>query len=278
MTFCGNCGSDNPAGNRFCFSCGAELSARPQEPQLGYNPNAGQEIERLGPYNPNANYYVPPAQQYGQQQPFQQPYQQPYQQQPGQQQYMQQPYQQQQYPPAPYQQFNPYGGRPQPFYLQGAPNNNTNLRWIAIILAIATLAVTLVSLFVIPIDDSGTTLLGLGLDDPDAMVVLVFVIISLVIGIVGVFIPIFSIVTGVCVIATVALLFTNEGYSFDTSVLFIFVGVSVVIMVLGLIASLFMNKYVRSNVRNVTMFDCCMMTWKGVRLPVQQQPLQQYRY
>ena len=76
MTFCGNCGSDNPAENRFCFNCGAELPPAPEGPQMGYNPTMNNEVERIPAYNPNANYYnqAPPVQQQYQQQP---PYGQP---------------------------------------------------------------------------------------------------------------------------------------------------------------------------------------------------------
>ena len=36
-------------------------------------------------------------------------------------------------------------------------------------------------------------------------------------------------------------------------------------MALGITASMVMGKYVRSNVRNVSMFQCNLFTWTGIR-------------
>ena len=51
----------------------------------------------------------------------------------------------------------------------------------------------------------------------------------------------------------------------------------IVAIALGVIASLVMNKYVRSNVRNVTMFQCSLFTWIGIRDPVNKQPENPYQ-
>ena len=308
MTFCGNCGTNNPAGNRFCFNCGAELTVPSEEPRMNYAPQ-NEEVERIGAYNPNIHQNV--SNQPPQQQQFQQPpgYQQQYQQQPYQQyappagqyqnqQYGQYPgqqygqyqdpqygqYQGQQYNQYPGQQYGQYQQDPpkQLVYLYGAPNNNVKMRIIAIIVSIAALAVAMVALFAIPSDlsDFGTTLLSLGLGE-DGMIVLVFVIISLVVGIIGLLIPIFSIVTGVCIIATAALILTNPGFSdtMDITGMLVFVVMAVLVMGLGLLSSLMMSKYVRANVRNVNMLQCSIMTWTGVRVP-QEYPgqNQQYQY
>ena len=299
MTFCGNCGSDNPAGNRFCFSCGAELGTVHAGPQMNYEPPVEEEIERIGAYDPNKNYNIPPAQPYQQQAPYGQP-QQPYQQPPyGQNPYQQQapygqPYQQappygQQYPYPPQQPYGAYPGQQkQPIaYLPGCPDNNKNFRFISIILAFAALVVTVVALFAIPMDgaDMATTLFGIGVAE-DGLPVLVFAIVSLVIAAVGIFLPIVSIVTGVCVICTAALILTGTGFvGLDANVPLV-IGLGAVVIVLGLVSSLLMNKYVRSNVRNVTMFQCSLFTWKGIpapnnqpgQMPYQQPPMQRPPY
>jgi len=275
MTFCGNCGTNNPNSNRFCYNCGAELTMQPEAPPMGYAPVENREVERIGPYNPNANYYVPPQQYHPQYQQYQQPPQQyPPQQYPQyQQQYQQQGYGQ--YPPM--GQYPPQQKQaPQPVYLYGAPNNNANLRMTAIILSIATLVVAIVTLCGVPTDngDFGTTLMALGLG-PDAAVLLVFVILTILIGIVGVLIPIFSIVTGVAIMGCLTLVLTNSAYHVGLVSMIIFLVLALLVILLGLFTSLMMNKYVRSNVRNVTMFQCCLMTWKGIKLPGEGQQSQQ---
>ncbi len=294
MTYCGNCGSDNPEGNRFCFNCGAELPLQPQQSNMGYIPTMDTEIERIRPYDPNANYYVPPQppqQNYQQQQPYQQQYM-PQQQYPPQQGYQQYPpavypgQQQQQYPPQGYQgypQYPPqqYPGQRQrepPFYLYGAPNNQISFRWIAIILSIATLVMTILTLTIIPVTENDS-LIGIGLGE-DGLYVLIFCIMTIVIGILSLLVPLFNIVTGVCVIGTITLIFTNSGFAVTDTTLILFILMGVVIMVLGLVSSLLMTKYVRSNVRNVTMFECSLWTWIGIKMPQDQyqQQYQQYQY
>lgn len=324
MTFCGNCGSDNPAGNRFCFNCGAELPPAPVEPQMGNNPTVNNEVERIGAYDSNANYYsaaAAPVQQqqqqqyqqpaydqqpYQQQQPYQeaqQPYQQqPYQQQqdPYQQQYQQQGYQQpyQQAPPQPAYQQPVYGQQPyqQPQYgaqpgqklpmafLYGAPNNNKNFRFIGMAVSLAAFVMTVVAICAIgliknPETDSLQTLISFGLNDSNGLFILVFSILSILIGVVSIIIPMFSVVSGVCTILTAALPMINKGlapYVNDGNfVLIIVLGIAAI--VLGIAASFIMNKYVRSNVQHVTMFQCSLFTWIGIRMPQTNQMQEPYQ-
>jgi len=290
MTFCGNCGIENPEGHRFCFNCGAELPILPEEPEMGYTPTMdNHEIERIGAYDPNVNYYIapkpvhtevsyqqPPAPQQFGQPPYQQP---PMQGQYGQPQYQQQGYQynqgQYQQPPMQGQYgagYAPYGAprSREPVYLYGAPNNKKGLRFVSIIMAIAALAVTMVSIFVLPADmhSSDTTLFSLGMAK-DGIAVLIFAMVSVALAIISLFIPMFSIVSGVCVIATAAIVELKIGISFamDQTAFILFIVLAVVIMILGIIASMLMGKYVRSNVRNVSLFQCCVLTWKGIRIP-----------
>ena len=330
MSFCGNCGSDNPASNRFCFNCGAELPPAPVEPQMGQTP-VNNEVERIAAYNPQKNYnaaaspvpqvqqqpqfdqqqpqygqqpYQQPGEQY-QQQPYQQgsaqnPYQQPYQQQPqyAQQQYQQQPqYGQQQYQQQPQYNQQPYQPYGQPQYGQpyGQPaaagmmvmdssmGTNKNLRFIGIGLAIAAFVVTIVALCAIGVitpkdSDSLQSLISFGLSS-EGMVVLVFAILSIVIGVASIIIPMFFVVSGVCTILTAALPMINEGlklYVDNTGFTLVLV-LGIVAIALGVIASLVMNKYVRSNIRNVTMFQCSLFTWIGIRDPANKQPENPYQ-
>jgi hypothetical protein len=257
---------------------------------MGYNPQH-EEVERIAAYDPNKTYYsapIPPTYPQGYQQGYQQPpygqqqYQQPYPAQPYQQQYPPQPVYQQPYNP--YQQGynNPYAQppRPQPVYLYGAPNNNTTFRWLGIIMAIAAAAITLVTLFVIPIGNTGLSLFSMGFEENGA-ILLIFTILALVLGVIGILMPALALVSGVSIIGTVILIYTNIQYQSDFNLesLMVFILVAIVIIVLGLIASTFMNKYVRSNVRGVSMFQCCIMTWTGVKMPqANPDPYQQYRY
>jgi predicted ATPase len=43
---CSKCGSDNPAGKKFCGDCGAPLADRPLSAQGGIQPNGGATRER----------------------------------------------------------------------------------------------------------------------------------------------------------------------------------------------------------------------------------------
>jgi len=297
MTFCGNCGSNNPSGNHFCFNCGAELIVPQEDPRMGQPQPGNPEVERIGAYNPNVNYNIPnqpPQQQYNQQQQYgQQQYNQgQYQsQQYGQYQQPQYgqrpPYQQQQYGQQQYNQGQQYGQYQQPqdssvIYMYGAPNNNVNFRWLGIILAVVSLAMVFVSLVAIPADmsDMGNTLLSLGLGE-NGLFILIFVIICIVIGIIGLLIPLFNIVTGVCIIATGALVMTNSGFSdnITTAGFLVIVAMALIVIVTGLLAAMFMSKYVRSNVRNVNMLQCCLWSWMRIRMP-QNIPdqYQQYQY
>lgn len=291
MTFCGNCGSDNPAENRFCFNCGAELPPAPEGPQMGYNPTMNNEVERIPAYNPNANYYnqAPPVQQQYQQQP---PYGQPYQQQPFQppaQQYQQpqydpsyqqqpygQSYQQQQYAAPMQQQWQPPYGQPYPqqsgrgkmVFLQGSPNNNTNLRYVGIGLSIAAFVLTIVALAAINVIDS-KSLISFGLDKDGQIMILVFSIVAIVVGVASILVPMFTVVSGVCVIMTDALLKISNNlaatHTIDDGGFAIIIVLAALVMVLGIASSFVMGKYVRSNVRNVTMFQCNLFTWTGIK-------------
>ena len=152
-----------------------------------------------------------------------------------------------------------------------------NMRWIAIILSVATMVMTVVTLTVISDGATGLSLLNVGMEDS---AVLAFLAVSLVIGIFGLLVPIFSVVSGVCIIAT-AFLASEAAVRISSEGMIIFVCLAVVVMFLGVIASLVMTRYIRANVRGINMFQCSIMTWKGVQVPpewMQYLYQNQYRY
>lgn len=274
MAFCGNCGKENPESNRFCYSCGAEISKPVQEPHDGYVPTMDNGVERIGSYNPNVHYAQPPAVQY-QPQPYQ-PYGQPYQQYPPQYQTYQ-PYPNQPYMPPfqPYTNNMDYGRNLEPVYLNGAPNNRKNLRFIAIGLSLATLVLVMVALLAVPMSTTGKSLLFASFD---YMEVLLFVMLALIFAFVGVIVPMFSTITGVCLIGS-SMLLVAKGIPMDGSI-FIVIVLAIVAAIIGLISSACMKGYARANVRNVTTLQYNLYTWTGIRMPddTDQQFQRQYRY
>jgi len=257
MTFCGQCGTGNPPGNRFCYNCGAEL-------MVPINRDDG-EVARIGAYRaPEERAYIPPA-------PQQPPaYQQQQYQQPPAQQYPPYP----PYPPPyyPYQNQRPpmYRSRmpSEPKYLDGAPGNNIKFRWISMILSVAAFALVLVALFGIGFGPAGHSynLFGIGFED-GAIMALILSVMGLVIGIGSIIFPILNIPTGLFIIGAAAVACSNNEYCPDGMTLVIFVALGLAVMILGLFATKFVKDYVHSNVRNISLFQCCLMNWLGIRLP-----------
>jgi len=256
MTFCGKCGTANPPDNFFCYNCGAKLV-------VPINRDDG-EIARIGAYRPEEERaYIPPA-------PEQAPayQQQQYPPQPPMQQYPPYP----PYPPAyyPYQRPPAYRQRvaPEPQYIEGAPNNNLNFRWISMGLSVAAFAVTLIALFGIGFGTAGHSynLFGVGFED-GATMALILSIMGLVFGIASIIVPILNIPTGLFIMGAAAVACSNSEYCPDSMTLVIFVAIAIVVMLLGFIATRFVKQYVYSNVRNITLLQCCLMNWLGIRLP-----------
>jgi len=187
----------------------------------------------------------------------------------------------------------PYGAAPYPnqpgqkvpmTYLYGAPNNNKNLRFVGMVMSIGAFVMTVVAICAIglinnPDTDSLQTLISFGIGDKNGLFILIFGILSIGIGVVSIFIPMFSVVSGVCTILTAALPMINKGLApyVDNGNFILIIVLGVAAIVLGVAASLVMNKYVRSNVQHVTMFQCSLFTWMGIRVPanMQQDPYQQ---
>jgi hypothetical protein len=254
MTFCGKCGTANPPDNFFCYNCGAKLT-------VPINRDDG-EIARIGAYKPpEEKEYIPPAPE---QQAYQQPYQQP-------------PFQQYPpYPPYPPPQYNPYQRQPlykqlmssKPKYLDGAPDNNIQFRWISMGLSVAAFAVTLIALFGIGFGAGGHSynLFGVGFED-GAVMALILSVLALIFGIGSIIVPIMNIPTGLFIMGAAAVACSNSEYCSDGSSLIVFIALGIVVIILGFIATRFMKEYVYSNVRNINLLQCCLMNWLGIRLP-----------
>lgn len=280
---------------------------------------APQEVERIGAYNPNANYEFTPMavapiagynpqstnpnartldlgptpQKPAQQAPAQQPqpapqapmqqqmppqqqgyYQQPpmQQQQPYQQQPYQQPYQQQyQQPPQGYYQQQPYGMPPQqqgPKYGYPTINKNTDMyRWIGIALAVATLVMTILTIFVIPTvtvtnGSSQVTLWDFAANDKDGFTALLLLGMTVAFGVVSLLVPLFSVVCTVSLVLSSMMMYLNEMITVTSDLLIIIV-LGAVIAVVGLLASVCMKMYIKGKASGVSLFQCCIKTWTG---------------
>ena len=160
-------------------------------------------------------------------------------------------------------------------YLSGAPNNRKNLRFIAIGLSLATLAMVLAALFAVPMSTTGKSLIFASFD---YMEVLLFVMLALIFGFVGIIVPMFATITGVCLIGS-SLLLVAKDIPMDASI-FIVIVLAIVSAIIGLVASACAKGYARANVRNVTTLQYNIYTWTGVRIPDEneQQFQQRYRY
>lgn len=155
-----------------------------------------------------------------------------------------------------------------PEYKDGAPNNNVKFRWIGLAFSGISLILTMVALFAISFGTGANnfTLFGVGMA-PDATIILAFSIITLVLGIVSLFVPVLSVVTGLVLIGTALMVNSNTEYALNTESLVLYIVIAIAIMIIGIMASKFIGQYIGANVRNVTMFKGNLMAWLGIRLP-----------
>ena len=239
MTFCGKCGYNNPEDRENCVNCGTSLkeaigSSAPPEPQV-------HEVERIGSYNPDKSYPAPPMQpvngynqnQYGKQMNNMQPM-----------------------PPM---------VPPMAQNMRSSQYNRSG-RGFAIILSIAALAITIVSLFGIPLDFSSfdNTFLRVGMESADG-VYLILTFVTLAIGIFALLEPLFAVVSGGCIIGLAAIAYGDAALAyFGTAELIVFVLLAVDIMVLGIVSMIFMRKFVNNNIKGVNAFKACYLTWAGI--------------
>lgn len=224
MTFCGKCGYNNPEDVTFCVNCGADLRETVGKP--------ASEVERISAYNPNANYAAPMMDPY---RPLAQ---------------------------APQQPVQPVEASDD----ETVKEYNPSGRRFAIILSIVALALTVVSLFAIPLDfeDFNMTLLRIGMM-PGQTTVLILTFLTLVIALFAILEPLMTIASGACLVAAASMVFVQEGQLFFTTPgLLVFILIAVDIIVLGIVSTVFMKKFVGNNLEGIPLFRACYLTWTGI--------------
>lgn len=257
------------------------------------------EVERLGAYNPNRQYSAPPYRSF-QRPPVQQAY---TFRTPAQQQYAPRPPMQPQYAPRPPVQ-RPYAQEPVerigPAPMVAAPMpqsvNNPPMpqpvsppapqkadvqedkvsdrkeyvrsgRRPAIVLSLAAFVLTMVALFALPLDFSSfdTTLLRIGMLDGQT-VILATTIITMVFALVAILMPMVSVVSGICMMATAIMAYGVEGlFDFPTGAgCAVFVMLATYIIGCGIVSTIFMKKFITSNLDDVPILRACYLTWTGI--------------
>jgi len=221
------------------------------------------EVERIGAYNPNRQYNAPMMQ------PSQRPQ--------YQQQYVPIPPVQQQMPPVQQpvplvQQVQPYAPvPPEPKEKeekdQDAKEYKPFGRRPAIILSIVAFAFTMVSLFALPLDFTSfdTTMLRIGMMDGQTTI-MAMTIITMVIAIVALLLPFMSVLSGILVMATAFMAYGIEGlFDFPTGIgCAVFVLLTLDIIVLGVVSTIFMKKFIGNNLEDISILRACYLTWTGI--------------
>ena len=272
MTFCGQCGTRNPNINKFCLNCGARLFNSYEEYAETYGEDACPE-EQLGtpvnntprsrPQGYRQNGRLPRSasrfnlrsNSNGQRHSTRNP-------------------------EKPFSLSNiiapPGQVRLQTTVLEGSPKNNINFRWIGMGLSAASFIITIVALFAISLSGNGVnygSLFGIGTDEGGGAV-LALAIITLILGIIAIFVPIANFITGISLIGAFTLVSTNSAVypSIDSGTLLIFILLAILIIFLGIITTIFVFRYVRSNVRNVSILECSIFLWIGKTTLVLKRP------
>ena len=153
-------------------------------------------------------------------------------------------------------------------FLPGCPDNNKKFRMIGMGVAVVSFIFIIVGLVAIQISGGGESLgsiLSISLGD-GGTVILVFAIITILVALIAILIPIFSVISGISLIASLCLILMNTARypSVSMSSIIIIAVIAILAMAAGIVASTFMAKYARSNVRNVTLMQCSVISWLGV--------------
>ena len=163
---------------------------------------------------------------------------------------------------------NTYGySRSNPVVLEGAPNNQKNLRFIGMGLSGAAFVMIIVAAVAIPFSGNGMdygSLISIG-SAKNGTAILIFAIVAIIFGVLGILVPMISMVSSISLFGTLALLMINSSSypGIGTTQVLVFTVVVVAGMLIALLATAFMSKYARSNVRNMTIFQCSMYAWIG---------------
>ncbi len=244
MTFCGNCGTENPDKNNFCCFCGSALkdagSIPPVAPMNATADPEPDERARIGAYDPDMDYATGATAAAATTAAAAEP-----------------------------AEYNPQEAMRN--YDEPVSHPKNGMRYGGIILAILAFGLTAALLFIIPLNvtgwDTSTTLYNLAVNGTAKdLAIIGFVIAALAIGIFSIIVPIFSLVSGATIISIVVALYYKHastiGMNFNS--LLIILGLGIVVILLGVIASVMMSKYVRSIKGGVSMFSSCLFSWIGV--------------
>ncbi len=137
----------------------------------------------------------------------------------------------------------------------------------AIILSLAAFVLTVIALFALPLDFSSfdTTLLRIGMLDGQT-VVLATTIITMVLAVVAILLPMVSVLSGLCMMVTAIMAYGVEGlFDFPTGPgCAVFVMLATYIIGCGIVSTLFMKKFITSNLDDVPILKACYLTWTGI--------------
>lgn len=246
MTFCGQCGYNNPEERTECINCGAQL-------HLGIRREA-MEVERIASFDQNKQYPAPVA---SQQPPA-----------PG---FVPMPpapsvapVQQVQQVPEQQQQESGMGIEEDEPVATYDPSG----RRFAIILSVSALAITLVALFALPMDFNSfdNTLLRVGLMDGETTV-MALVIVTLVISLVSLIMPLFNVLSGILLIVASFMAYNDMTALFSqlsSPGFIVFILLAVYVIILGVVSTIFMKRFIDNNVGGVPLFRACYLTWTGI--------------
>lgn len=192
------------------------------------------DVERIAAYNPDKVYPAPQNQP-----PAQQPMAQP---------------------PAPMN-YN----MPPIVNTRGPMRYNPKGRAFGIMFSVLALVVTIVSLFAIPIDFESfdTTLLRVGMMEGQTTI-LILTFVTLAIGVIALLEPILTFASGVCLMVTAYLVFSDATLMLTTPGLIVFILLAIDVIALGFVATVFMRKFVNNNVRGVNFIKACYLAWTGI--------------
>ncbi len=141
-------------------------------------------------------------------------------------------------------------------------------RSFAILLSVSALAITLVALFALPLDfDSfDNTLLRVAMIDGETTV-MALVIVTLVVGLVSLIMPMFNVVTGALLIVSSYMAYNDLVDKFlqlSSPGFIVYVLLAVYVIVLGVVSTIFMKRFINHNINGVPVFRACYLTWTGI--------------
>ncbi len=141
-------------------------------------------------------------------------------------------------------------------------------RSFAIILSVSALTITLVALFALPLDFNSfdRTLLRVGLLDGEATV-MALAIVTLVAALVSLIMPMFNVFTGILLIVASFMAYNDKTdlfFQLSSPGFIVFVLLAVYVIVLGVVSTIFMKRFIDNNMDGVPVFRACYLTWTGI--------------